>query len=481
MTDKNKAINAPAPPPPREISRRSVQEESQVLEMGPSAGSQFVLWMASIADTFSPWGQDVALRDEQLRDFWPSESNLSGAVYTCGITNANYEWELEGPQRTVDAVHEVLNKAGGGSWGTFVKKLSIDLYTQDNGAFIEIIRSRNNPSAPILGIDNLDSARCMRTGNLEYPVIYMDIKGERHKMPWYSIITLEEFPTPIEKMFNVQYCATTRVLRSAQILRDMAIYRGEKAGGRFSEAIHILGGVQQTVIEDLETRQKETADNQGLVRYLGPMLIASLDPQSTPSVATLNMKSLPENFSYDEELKWYISSLALGFGRDYQDFAPLPGRGIGSAREGETLHAKSRGKGPAAFMRLLEDAFNFHGVMPKTVTFRFKDQDLGEEKANADIKKTRAEEREIRIASGEINDVLARQLAVDDGDLKQEYLTLIGEGDVTPVTPVEGSEKPENPDVVPSQDIEETVVKSRRGSSVLLRPFVYLSRSLKHD
>jgi len=481
MTDKNKAINAPAPPPPKKIANRSVQVEPRNFEQGPISGNQFVLWMASIADTFSPWGKDVVLRDEQLRDFWNSESNLAGAVYTCAVTNANYEWELEGPQRTVDAVHEVLNKAGGNSWNAFAKKLSVDLYTQDNGAFIEIIRASNSPSAPILGIDNLDSARCYRTGNLEYPVIYQNMDGQRHKMPWYSVITLEEFPSPIKAMLNVQYSAVTRVLRTAQILKDMAIYRGEKAGGRFTEAIHIVGGVAQKTIDDLKTRMEETADNQGLVRYLQPLVVGSLDPQSTPSSSTINLKALPENFDYDEELKWYISSLALGFGRDYQDFAPLPGKGIGSGREGETLHAKSRGKGPAAFMRLLEDAFNFHGVMPRTVTFRFMDQDLGEESENAKIKKTRAEERKVRIDSGEINDVLARQIAVDDGDLKQEYLTLIGEGDVTPVTPVEGSEKPGSPDVVPNPDVEETVVKSRRGSSVLLRPFVYLSRSLKRD
>ena len=95
-----------------------------------------------------------------------------------------------------------------------------------------------------------------------------------------------------------------------------------------------MGGVAQKTIDDLKTRMEETADNQGLVRYLQPLVVGSLDPQSTPSSSTINLKALPENFDYDEELKWYISSLALGFGRDYQDFAPLPGKGIGSGREG---------------------------------------------------------------------------------------------------------------------------------------------------
>ena len=438
---QSKSVRAPAPPPPQQVQRRSVVEPPDSLEFGPGGGNQFVFWMASIADIFSPWGQNYFKRDEELRDFWHTESNLASAVYTCGISNAGLEWELEGPDRTVKAVHDLLNEADGGKgFQHYVKKISTDLYTQDNGSFTEIIRSGNSRAAPIIAIQHLDAAMCQRTGDLKIPVIYTDRKGVRHKMPWYSIITHEEFPSPVEAMFNVQYCAVTRVLRSAQILRDFAIYRGEKAGGRFTERINIIGGVKQSDIDDIQRRNEHEADNKGLVRYMFPMMIASLDPQTTPSVATIDFKSLPEGFDIDTELKWYINSLALGFGRDYQEFAPLPGRGIGSGQQSETMHLKSRGKGPKAFMDMIMHDFNFHGVMPRTVTFRYKEQDVEEEFQIARARKTRAEDRKLRLDSLEITPEIARQLAQDDGDLKPEYLQMMGEGDLTPDVPVEGDE-----------------------------------------
>ena len=440
---QTKAVNAPAPPPPQRTLTRSVQQPPVSLEAGPGGGNAFVLWMASIADTFEAWGRNVVKRDMELREFWPTESFLAGAVFTCATSNASLEWELDGPDRTVEVVHELLNQADfGRGWREFAVKVSLDLYTQDNGAFIEIVRQANAAAAPILGIAHLDSARCQRTGDLEFPVIYTDIKGSRHKMPWHSVIALAEFPAPITSMYGVQYSAVTRVLRSAQILRDMAIYRGEKAGGRFAEAIYALGGVKSQDIKDVQARMEAQADNQGLVRYLGPLIVGSLDPGTQVSVAKLELKSLPEGFDFDQELKWYISSLALGFGRDYQDFAPLPAGNIGTGQQSEVLHMKARGKGPAAFMRMLEQAFNFHGVMPRTVTFRFREQDIQAEQEEAEVKKTRAETRKIQIESLEISPVIARQIAADDGDLKPEYLEAIGEGDVTPEETVEGEEKP---------------------------------------
>jgi hypothetical protein len=251
-------------------------------------------------------------------------------------------------------------------------------------------------------------------------------------MPWYSIITLEEFPAPIEDMLDVQYCAVTRVLRAAQIMRDIAIYRGEKVGGRFTEAVHIVGGISKANIDDVRQRAQERADNAHLSRYLAPVIVESLDPQSTPSVATLDLKALPEGFDLDAELRWYIAFLATGFGRDYQDFAPLPGRGLGTSQQSETLHLKSRGKGPQTWDDVFTTAMN-NFVMPRDpgdlddllVTFSYTDQDIQAEQQAADVQKTRAEARQIRIDSGEITPEIARQIAQDEGDLSEELLQAV--------------------------------------------------------
>jgi hypothetical protein len=417
------------------------------------------MWFASIADTFTKWGTLVEKRDREMRDWWHTESLLASAIYTVTASNSSFEWKLTGEPKTTEAVQDILQMANKGKgWANFLKKVSIDLYTQDNGAFFEIIRQSDSPSAPILGINHLESLRCQRTGDQEFPVIFTDTRSVRHKMPWYSIVLLEEFPSPIEEMFDVQYCAVTRVLRMAQIMRDISIFRGEKVGGRFTEAVHIVGGVSQQAIDDVKKRQQELADNQHTLRYLEPLIIGSLDPQTPPSSVTIEMKALPEGFNIDEEFQWYIAQIALGLGRDYQEFAPLPRGQLGSGAQSEVLHLKTRGKGPATFMALISHAMNVF-VMPGNVTFEFIQQDIDLEEREAKVKRIRAEERGIRIESGEIDPIIARQIAQDEGDLDIRFLELLGEQDLTPDMMLQQGE---NPDEGEGPSVEE-FEKARRG------------------
>ena len=299
---------------------------------------------------------------------------------------------------------------------TFVNALSQDLYTTDNGGFVEVIRK--DEKSPVLGIAHLDSGRCIRTSDPKFPVIYWDRLGKYHKMPWYNIISYADMPSPIQDMHGVGICAVTRVLRSAQILRDIAQYKHEKVSGQFYRAIHFIGGVAKSEIDDVQKRGLEQAQNKGMVRYIMPLIIASLDPEKPVSSETIELASLPDHFSIDEEMKWYINSLALGFGVDYQEFAPLPGGGIGSGNQSEVLHRKSRGKAPAWFMDMIVKSFMWRGVIPRNIELEFTEQDLAAEGDEAKLRKSRAEERAVRIGSGEIDLVTARTLAERSGDME---------------------------------------------------------------
>ena len=386
------------------------------------------LYIAEVADEISKWGTRVQARDKQLRQFWPSESTLAGAMYSVAARNSAFQWSLEGPDKLLPPLERMLHSAmsSGGTigWTNFISAISLDYYGTDNGAFIEVIRA--TPTSPVLGIAQLDSEKCQRTGDPDYPVIYMDRGGHEHKMAWYQIIPFTELPSPIETMNGVGYCAVSRVLRAAQIMRDMSQYKHEKVSGRFNRAIHIIGGVSKSQIEDIENRGQEDANNAGLIRYMQPLILASLDPEKAVSTATIELASLPDSFDQDQELKWYIANLALAFGVDYQDFAPLPGGNLGTSSQSEILDRKSRGKGPALFMEQLQNAFHWRGVFPRNVIFSFSERDLASQKDEASISKLRAEERAIRIMSGEITVDMARTLAVYAGDLEDEHIAMMG-------------------------------------------------------
>jgi len=383
-----------------------------------------------MADEIPPWGTAPRERDRKLREFWHTEPFLAGAIFTTVARYAAFGWSLKGPTRVVEQVDKVLNGVErGGGWNPWILKILTDLLTQDNGAFFETVRESDDPRAPVVTLQHLDSNRCIRTGRPMEPVIYRDLDGVMHKLKYYQVQALEEFPSPIEEARGMQYCVVTRLLKAAQVMRDLLVYQREKISGRRPRAVHLISGVQRQTIEDAMRRADFSADSAGLTRYMQPVIVASLDPTSQVSKETIELASLPDGFDYDTSMKWYISVLALAFGADYQDFAPLPGGNLGSAQQSETLHLKSRGKGPRLFMNLLESKFNYQGIMPRSVTFSFGDQDIVEDMQHARGRMLRAQERAARIKSGEITPEVARLLAVSHGDLEEDHLALLKASD----------------------------------------------------
>ena len=382
--------------------------------------------LASAADAISPWGRSVALRDMQLRDFWPTETYLAGAVANVCFRNAAFRWEIHGPTSIETAVTDMLTSAISGDtfgWVTFIEKLSQDLYTQDNGSFIELIRDPGMDAnsafkaenAPVIGIAHLDASSCVRTGNPGYPVVYRDREGGIHKLKWYEVIAMSDFPSAIEKMNGVGYCPVTRALRLAQLLRSIEIYKDEKIGGRLYKSIHIVGGVSRTDIDDAKKRGREEADNFGHIRYIDPVILASLDPEKPVSVATLDLASLPDGFDLGKEMEWYIAGLALSFGVDYQEFAPLPGRNLGSGGQSAIMDKKSSGKGPAVFMRTISEAFKNSGVLPRNTTLEFDDNRQWEELEKQEIRTKAMEEMTMAARAGILNPDSIRKILVNRG------------------------------------------------------------------
>lgn len=389
--------------------------------------SDYVLWLASAADEIPQWGSSPAGRDRLLRNFWTTEPILAGAVFTIASRYTAFEWELTGPKRLVDMYSTMIHSSQQGKgWLKLMMPFVIDYLTQDNGAFMEVVRADNNdPTSPVVTLNHLDSNRCTRTGRLETPVLYMDRWGKFKLLRWYEVIEMTEMPSPVETMRGMQYCAVSRALRAAQTARDISIHNHEKLSGRFTKAIHLVGGVQTKTVNDAIAVHRAENRAQGLTHYSQPVVIGSLDPTASVSHELIELASLPEGFDEESQLKQYIIILALAFGVDYQEFAPMMSRGGGgggSAGGAETMHLKARGKGPTLFMQNMEHAFNFHGVFPKNVGFKYSGQDTGEDLDDVKLALLRAEERAMRIKSGELTPEVARQIAVDCGDLDERFL-----------------------------------------------------------
>ena len=376
--------------PDSQFPQEAIQESVQVFpEENQQTGNIILtLQLASQADLLPPWGMSWQGRDRELRKFWPTEPLLAGTVPELALMNASYAWEIRHNSDAVaGAVTDILNSALGRNefgWTGFMQVVMEDLYTQDNGCFVELIRDPGQDSgsrfkaenAPVLGLAHLDSGACVRTGDPETPVLYTDREGELHKLAWYQVIPMSNFPSSMEKMNGVGYCSVTRVLRSSQIMRSIFLFKDEKISGRRFKSIHLVSGVSRTELEDASKRGRENADNEGSLRYIDPVILASLDPEKPVSTATIDLASLPDGFSFDEEMRWYVTILALGFNTDYQTIAPLASGNLGSGSQSQILHRKSSGKSP---VRKLFQAFKNYGVLPRGCQIILQDQNEEEE------------------------------------------------------------------------------------------------------
>ena len=414
--------------------RRSVQEPAGNVNALTAGGDSLILNLASVADSFTPWGRNPRVRDQQLREFWPTEPYLASALYSIVTRNAAFNWTLEGSPETVAATQRMLQTSDfGRGWQSLMTKIGIDYLTQDNGAFLETIRATDSPDAAVVGLSHLDAGKCRRTGDILTPVIYTDRKGRMHNLKWYQVQMLTEFPSPVDSMFGMQMCAVSRILRTAQILRDINIYQREKISGDNPNAIHLVGGVTSQMISDANEQHKTTQAERGMTRFIIPLIVGSLDPTATVSVDTIDLKTIPDGFDFEQFMKWYITQLALGLGADYQDFAPLPGGNLGTSAQSEVLHSKSRGKGPATWMGGIEYVMNFQGVLPSNVLFEYDEQDVEADQEQAELDNTTAETLATLVESTILTPEAARQQLLDAGMISKEVFAAIQAGtDLTP-------------------------------------------------
>lgn len=405
------------------IERKTVIDSPPVAERQAPRAHTYLLQVAEASQSITPWGFNPVLRDRELRSFWHSESWMASVVYSVSIRNASFAWEIVGsnpeknqPRNTIGAVERILKSSDRGrGWKHLILKTCEDIYTQDNGAFWEIIRRGSSKNAPVINIAHLDAAQCRRTGDPKYPVIYYDRHGKEIVLPHWRVRMLEELPSPVEGAYNMQYCAVSRALMAAEIIQSISTYKLEKVSGNFTRSIDAISGITQNNIDDALMLAEEQNLNKGQYRFSLPVIVPGLDPTHSLSHVHIDLASLPDNFDEDTSFKWYVAQLAAAFGVDYQEIAPLMTGNLGSSQQSEIMHLKTRGKGPALIMGMFEDVIN--GLIPNNVEFKFKEQDIRSEREKAETRFTRVKARSMQIKSGELTPEAAREMAVLDGDI----------------------------------------------------------------
>jgi len=412
------------------VELETLTDKSVIVQPSDSGvlGSGYVdipfLWLgAAYAGAHVPeWGVAPAARDRYLRQFYKTENVLAAAIAIVASRNAAMEWKLTGPKNAVTTCHNMLSNANMTKGMTnFVWQLSVDLYTQDKGAFVEIVkRNPDDPNSGTIGLNILDPESCMLTGNALHPVIYQDLAGKYHKLPWYRVYHATEMETSDQKKRGLQVSAVSRVLAYADKHKSLTQYETEKISGQHTKAIHVIQGVNKAEVEAALKASKFQAEASGQIRYSQPAVMAAINPEAKIDHKMIELAMLPESWDKSEDFKEYLTVIAMALLTDYLELAPLPGGNLGSASQSEQLDKKSRAKGAENFRKLLSHMMNHAGILPQSVEFAWIDNDADAEQNQATQTKTRAEARKAMIDNGEITVPSALKMALDAEDIDQD-------------------------------------------------------------
>lgn len=384
-----------------------------------------VSWMARAGDLISPWWSPT--RDAQLRNFWKRSDHLSGALYTMvskmQAIPTKVEARNKSNKRQVDQAKIITDIIRGGfqfgrGWVNFYGRFVEDLTSQDNGAFGEVIG--HGPKGGVLlgspvSIAHLDSARCQRTGNAKYPVIYMDLDGKQYKLHDSRVIYSSQQESPIADMFGVGFSSVSRCINVSQTLIDILTYKMEKLGSRPHRQIIITqGGLDPDDIRSAFQQAETVMDSAGLRRY-SKVVVGGSQTIPEADVKIVELSSLPDGFDEQTSIMLGMAAIALAFGTDAREL--FPAMTAGATRADALLqHLKQRGKGPGQILQATEDLMNFKFLSPD---FKFVSdfQDDAQDRQSAEIGLVRSNRRVQDFSTGAEDERTMREQMENQGDI----------------------------------------------------------------
>ena len=372
-----------------------------------------------------PWWSPA--RDSELRRFWKQSDHLAGTVYTMTAKMTAIPKKVVAVDATnrkhvaeAEMITEVLDYASeyGEGWTRFYSAFVEDLLTQDNGAFAEVIGA-GDPNGPLEGrpfsVSMLDASRCQRTGNPEYPVLYVDNSGRTHRLHYTRVMYASQMPSPNTDMHGVGFCAVSRSINVVQTLVDITVYKQEKLGSRPHQSILITqGGLDPGDVASAFQLAEQEMNNRGLSRYSKVVLTGSSTIMDA-NIREISLSSLPDGFDEYNSTVLGMAAIALAFGVDAREIFPMM---TGSASRADALiqHIKQRGKGPGQILETTEQLFN-QKFLPPYLKLVFDFQDDAQDRQAAEIKKIRQERYNYAITSGTMDVRTTREQMVEDGDL----------------------------------------------------------------
>lgn len=363
-----------------------------------------------------------------LEDTWAAAINK--AVTKIAVRGYEVSDADDSSRRTEAGQALVRDLDGPAKYRSGMAKIVQDFLLTDNGWFCEVVRASKSPGSKVKALYPLDSFRCVRTGNLDYPVAYFDFDGAWHKLRADQVIFGADMPSARSRMFGKGRCAASRAFQTIATLAGMKTYLREKITGSRALALHFIAGVGPSQIKDaMETSDAENT-RKGRYVYKGAVMVPIM-AQGDISVATVDLASLPDGFDPEQVERSSLRTYALAIGINPDELIDRAA-GLNSGASAQVAeNAAEEAGGLPYFIKDWEDQVN-HLVMPKPTIYQIKTNDIRDQQAKAQLNKANADTIVTLLGSGQapgvITPQMALQMAVDEGLVPREFLP----ADVTP-------------------------------------------------
>lgn len=425
-------------------SRANKTEWAAATDVTSGAPFAFMVNIMQAADEIPPWDPIYPnRRDMILKHITRQETALASAIYTLKTKAQTLNYEINGPPRAKQFSQDLLNNPGmGDSFLQVVGKIVDDLLCADNGAFIELWRlgDSKDETSPVIGFGHLDSRQCWRTFDPEYPVIYTNPQtAQRYKLHRHQVIMTADNIQPIEIARGIGFCATSRVLQWARVIRSIMTYTDEKISGRFTRAIGFVNGITKNSLKAGLNQNRQESEDAGFFVYNGIPFFAApgMSAGSEMNIVLQDLASIPDGFDFERDITLYAYILAWVFGTDARDFWPATTSGA-TKGDATVQNMKSRGKGIGWLIQTLE--WIFRQLIPASVTFEYDFSDDEQDLMQTQIQTARVNILHTLKADGAIEAWEMRALAAAEGIIDPDILDSL--------TPPATSDDSETPDAI---------------------------------
>jgi len=402
---------------------------------GPGISSSILSWIIPPGSDVPPYWSRA--RDKYLREFWIDNVALKTAVSTFVNKAVTIPFTIQARDRTIMRHVESAKKfetdlrRNSGTLNTgpmkgfkhAFKQFLIDLVTQDNGGFMQIMGGgpEDGPivGAPV-GILHMDSERCTRTRNPEFPVIYLHTDGALYKLHHTRVIEMTNLPSPDSNLNGVGLCPVSCCLEAAKEIWDIYRYSSEKFGSRPPRQILYaqVGATLKSLQDAIETWQYKL-DSDSRSHFGGTLLIAPSVPTQEVKLATLDLNSVPDGFDREEAVMQDKSEIAAAFGMDLLDLALSFGLQGQTRANASIQDRKGRGKGVSEVIETFKERMEEY-YLPAHLELNMDYLDDDQDEQRSVIRNTRSQARQRDLLS-QVTDIRTeRELMVENGEISQE-------------------------------------------------------------